>query len=149
MTAPVFRCRMCGRCCEGEGGIVLGPRDMRRLCARLGMDETTFMARYGVVRNGKNTIRAGGDGRCVFFEEGKGCSVHDGKPDVCRAWPFFRGNMVDPESLHMAKDYCPGIRAEADHAVFVAEGSRYLRAHALEAVDPVREARALLPSATA
>lgn len=144
MTVPVFLCRMCGRCCEGEGGIVLAPEDMRRLCVSLALDEEVFMERYGVVRNGKITVRTGKDGRCVFFTAGEGCAVHGDKPDVCRAWPFFRGNMVDPESLRMAKDYCPGIHAEVGHAAFVEEGARYLRAHALEARDPSREAHALL-----
>ena len=136
---------MCGHCCEGKGGIVLGPKDMRRLCAYLNIDEKTLMQRFGVMHNGKAKVRTGDDGNCIFFSAGKGCSVHEGKPDICRAWPFFRGNMVDPESLHMAKDFCPGIRADVDHAAFVAEGAQYLRQCGLEAHDPTREANALLP----
>lgn len=143
----VFECRLCGHCCEGEGGIVVSPTDMARLCAALGLCEAQFMARYGVVRNGKNTVRVGNDGYCIFFVQGKGCTVHICKPDICRAWPFFRGNMLDPASLYMAKDFCLGIRSDADHAAFVAEGLACLTAHGLTAHDPTCEAHALFSCA--
>lgn len=58
---------------------------------------------------GKLKIRCGEDGYCVFFRQGSGCGVHEGKPSICRAWPFFRGNIEDPASLAMAKEFCPGI----------------------------------------
>lgn len=144
VTEPVFDCRMCGICCEGKGGIVVSPKDLERICAFLHMDAETFTREYGVMHNGKLKVRTGEDGNCVFFVAGKGCSVHEGKPDICRAWPFFRGNMVDPQSLHMAKDFCPGIRQNASHADFVAEGRKYLRENGLEASDPRCEASALI-----
>ncbi|MEG2140774.1 MAG: YkgJ family cysteine cluster protein [Bilophila sp.] len=142
----VFDCQMCGQCCEGEGGIVLSPRDLQRLCQGLGLEQDAFLATYAVFRNGKNQVRTGEDGKCIFFREGTGCSVDVDKPDVCRAWPFFRGNMVDAESLYLAKDYCPGIRADATHAEFVAEGRAYLAEYGLEAADPRCEGHALLPA---
>lgn len=144
MMATVFACRRCGHCCEGEGGIVVGPRDLERICAFLQISPELFRERYGVIHNGKLKIRTGADGYCIFFREGEGCRVHEGKPDICRAWPFFRGNMVDAESLYLAKDFCPGIRPDATHAEFVAEGRRYLEENALEAHDPSCEANALL-----
>lgn len=146
MTAPVFDCRMCGHCCEGKGGIVLSPKDMARICAFLGIKEDAFMLAYGTMHNGKPKVRTGENGSCIFFAQGKGCTVHEGKPDICRAWPFFRGNMVDAVSLTMAKDFCPGIRENVSHAAFVAEGQRYLHEKGLIASDPAREAHALLPA---
>lgn len=144
-TESVFHCRMCGHCCEGEGGIVLGPRDTERLCQGLKLNRDVFLKHYAVYRNGKQQVRTGTDGNCVFFQSGKGCSVHDLKPDVCRAWPFFRGNMADAESLYLAKTFCPGIREDASHAEFVAEGQCYLEANQLLATDPSCEGHALLP----
>ena len=145
MSSPVFDCAMCGICCEGKGGIVVSPKDLQRICAFLDMDADTFKERYGVMHNGKLKVRSGEDGNCVFFVSGQGCRVHEGKPDICRAWPFFRGNMVDPESLYMAKEFCPGIRKDATHAAFVAEGRQYLLEQDLEASDPRCEAHALMP----
>jgi len=144
----VFDCKRCGQCCEGRGGIVLGPRDQARLAARFGQSVEDWLARYAEKRNGKFVIRAGEDGRCVFFQDGAGCTVHQDKPDVCRAWPFFHGNMVDAVSLAMAKEFCPGIAPDATHAEFVAEGKVYLQENGLAAHDPGSEAVALLPAET-
>lgn len=145
MTKPVFDCRMCGQCCEGEGGIILSPFDLQRLHDGLQLEKQAFLDNYAVYRNGKWQIKTGEDGNCIFFREGKGCSVHSIKPNVCRAWPFFRGNMADAESLYLAKDFCPGIRSDATHEEFVAEGEAYLRENGLIASDPDREGHALLP----
>lgn len=144
MTAPVFDCRMCGICCEGKGGIVVSPTDLPRICAFLQQKPAEFIAVYGEQHNGKLKIRTGDDGFCVFFVQGKGCSVHPAKPDICRAWPFFRGNMVDAQSFTMAKDFCAGIAPDANHAAFVAEGRAYLAEQNLKADDPSTEANALM-----
>ena len=145
MNKPVFDCQMCGICCEGQGGIVVSPKDLLRICEHLHMDAAAFTESYGILHNGKLKVRTGADGNCIFFVQGKGCAVHEGKPDICRAWPFFRGNMIDPESLHMAKEFCPGIRQDATHADFVAEGRLYLQEQGLTASDPQKEAHALIP----
>ncbi len=145
MSDPVFTCRMCGHCCYGEGGIIVSPKDLQRLCAFLAIDTTSFTQNYASMHNGKLKVRNGNDGKCIFFAEGVGCRVHEGRPDICRAWPFFRGNMLDAESLFLAKDFCPGIRATATHEEFVKEGLHYLQEHDLEAHDAKTEAHALLP----
>lgn len=145
---PVFECTMCGQCCEGEGGIVLGPRDLERISQGLELSPEAFLDAYGVRRNGKWQVRTGDDGKCIFFRDSKGCSVHPLRPDVCRAWPFFRGNMLDPESLHLSKEYCPGIRSDATFKEFVAEGAAYLEENDLVASDPQTEGHALLPASS-
>ena len=146
MTKTVFDCRMCGHCCEGEGGIVISPKDLTRLHEGMNLGQQAFLDTYAILRNGKWQVKTGEDGNCIFFRAGQGCSVHAIKPDVCRAWPFFRGNMVDTESLHLAKEFCPGIRPDATHAEFVTEGNAYLRNNSLIASDPVSEGHALLPA---
>ena len=142
---PVFDCVRCGQCCTGEGGIVVGPHDQERLATHLHMTVEVFLRTYTQKRADKYLVRTGEDGRCVFFRDGAGCIVHTAKPDVCRAWPFFRGNMVDPVSFAMAKEFCPGIAKDATHEAFVAEGREYLREQRLEAHDGKHEANALLP----
>ena len=131
----VFACTMCSQCCQGVGDIVVSPRDLERITRALNLSAREFEERYGERRGGKLQIRAGEDGRCVFFREGRGCLVHEGKPDVCRAWPFFRGNIVDSESFAMARDYCPGISRTCTHEEFVREGRLYLEKHGLLAHD--------------
>ncbi|MFW5838022.1 MAG: YkgJ family cysteine cluster protein [Desulfovibrionaceae bacterium] len=121
-----FACQMCGVCCQGEGGIVVSSRDADRLSAHLGMSVQDMAARYLTAQGHKLRLVSGEDGACVFYEQGRGCSVHPGRPDICRAWPFFRGNMLDGESFLMAREDCPGIDPEADHGAFVQQGAAYL-----------------------
>ncbi len=135
---------MCGHCCLGEGGIVVGPKDLSRICSHLEMTPEEFEVAYGERRGGKLMIRVKNDKFCIFFKDGKGCSVHEAKPDICRAWPFFRGNLVDGDSLEMAKDFCPGIKSDIRHAEFAAAGIGYLRDNGLLASDTTSEARALI-----
>ena len=95
MKKTVFDCQMCGQCCEGEGGIVLSPKDLKRLYEGLNLEKQAFLDAYGVFRNRKWQVRTGEDGNCTFFRAGQSCTVHAIKPDVCRAWPFFRGNVAE------------------------------------------------------
>lgn len=140
----LFDCRMCGHCCEGKGGIVVSPADLTRLAACLRVSPATAARDYCENSGGKLKIRTGDDGYCLFFRSGRGCLVHDGKPAICRAWPFFRGNLEDPLSLEMAKEFCPGIEPAADHATFSDAGKRYLRENGLLASNSQCEANALI-----
>ena len=120
--AQAFDCRLCGHCCEGKGGIVVSAKDLNRLCGHLNLDAPAFELKFGFRRSGKLFIRCAGNGYCIFFRQGEGCSVHSAKPDICRAWPYFRGNLVDSESFELAKDFCPGIPAGQAHKDFLREG---------------------------
>lgn len=131
----VFECQMCGHCCEGRGGIVLAAKDLERLALHLGLPVAEFCRSHAEPRGGKLVVRSGADGFCVFFLAGTGCAVHPARPDVCRAWPFFRGNLEDPVSLELAASDCPGIRLEAGFAEFRRQGLDYLRENGLIA-DP-------------
>ena len=121
-----FDCRLCGHCCRGTGGIVVSDKDSGRLCAFLAVTPEELEAQYGQRRNGKLFIRSNAAGYCIFFNERAGCGVHEAKPDICRAWPYFRGNLVDSESLELAKEFCPGIPQAQSHGDFVKEGLAYL-----------------------
>jgi hypothetical protein len=144
MGRDVFECRKCGQCCEGRGGIVVGPKDASRLAAWLGLSVKSMAEKYCEMSRGKLVLTIGSDGFCIFFRAGQGCGVHPAKPDICRAWPFFRGNLEDPESYAMARSYCPGICRESSHEEFVREGRAYLRDNGLLADDAAKEANSLI-----
>ena len=139
-----FRCRRCGNCCRGEGGIVLGPADMARLRSRFRRNGAKFLAGRTETRRGKTVLKTGKDGFCIFFRQDSGCSIHPLRPDICRAWPFFRGNLVDRFSFFLAREDCPGIRRETAHHDFARAGFAYLRDLDLLARDPGKEGRALI-----
>ncbi|WP_338667042.1 YkgJ family cysteine cluster protein [Pseudodesulfovibrio methanolicus] len=142
MTEVAFECRMCGHCCQGEGGIVMTAKDRERLAAFLNITEDELVARYAHVRGGKIQLNVGDDNYCVFFREG--CGVHPGRPDICRAWPYFRGNLIDETSWEMIQEYCPGVNPKAGHAEFVRQGRAYLREHDLLRYDPDSSPNALI-----
>ena len=144
VSAGVFTCQMCGRCCCGRGGIVVGPEDLERLASFLKISGEEVKSRYCEQAAGKLKIRVDEHLFCCFFSSADGCTVHEAKPAVCRAWPFFRGNIEDPTSLDMAKEFCPGINPAVEHSVFAAAGRTYLKLNGLLAHDPLREANALI-----
>jgi hypothetical protein len=134
---------MCGHCCQGQGGIVASAPERDRLAAYLGLSVEEFCARYTEAQGEKLVLRCGADGCCVFFDPATACTVHPAKPDVCRAWPFFRGNLVDATSWELAQDYCPGINAASGHQEFVRQGKAYLRDNDLVKAGGPDEAGAL------
>ncbi|MBU1001178.1 MAG: YkgJ family cysteine cluster protein [Proteobacteria bacterium] len=131
-----FECRMCGQCCEGAGGIVMARKDRARLAEHLGLPEEEMLSQYAEQVAGKIRLVTGEDDFCIFFREGKGCSVHPARPDICRAWPFFRGNLVDEVSWEMVQTDCKGICHEAGHAAFRRQGVAYVLALDVDESDP-------------
>lgn len=142
MNKAAFECHMCGHCCHGEGGIIMSQKDRKRLAAHLGLEVQEMLDKYAQLTNGKYNLRTGDDGYCIFYENG--CGVHPGRPDICRAWPFFRGNLVDSLSWEMIQEYCPGVNPDAGHDVFVCQGKEYLRRENILRYDPDVDPNALL-----
>ena len=126
-----FECSMCGQCCHGEGGIVVSSAEQDRLSQYLDLSLEEFQARYTDKKEEKRVLKTDPQGCCIFFEQNKGCTVHPCKPDICRAWPFFRGNLIDESSWQMAQEYCPGLSRDVSHKQFVQQGLQYLRENGL------------------
>jgi len=139
--SSAFSCRRCGHCCQGTGGIVLAAKDRARLAVHLGMSIDAFVAAHVSRRGGKFHLKTRDDGFCVFFDQG--CSVHLARPDICRAWPYFRGNLLDASSWEMSHEYCPGINPDIPHAQFVRQGLEALLAQGLGAKDDSETPNAL------
>ena len=131
---------MCGVCCRGIGGIVLQEHDIARLAAGKMCSRRDFCGHYTERRNGKTHLRVAGTGACVFALENGRCAVHAARPDICRAWPFYRANLEDPVSFAMARAYCPGISPSLSHMEFYVAGRRYLRDYGLARARSQREA---------
>ena len=132
MAENAFTCHMCGRCCDGEGGIVVSLSERERLSELFAISHREFEECYTLKTDcGTYYLATKDDGSCVFFNPGSGCGVHSVKPDICLAWPFFRGNLKDELSWRMAQDYCPGINPDVSHEEFVRQGMEHLRAHNL------------------
>lgn len=101
---PVFRtrasafgytCNGCGRCCRGKE-IRVGPYEVARLADYLGLSTEQVLARY--VRDNGATLRTTPDGACIFLS-GRSCSVHGGRPLVCRMYPLGSVSSSDGEEV--------------------------------------------------
>lgn len=144
MSEKSFHCQMCGHCCYGSGGIIVGTKDLSRLLTYFNMDENSFFEKYTKNINGKPCLIVGEDNFCFFFKKDKGCTIHEARPNVCRAWPYFRGNLIDGNSFEMAKEDCKGIVKTISHKEFAHDGFQYLIENNLIATDAKLDGRALI-----
>ncbi len=133
----VFHCKMCGQCCFGFGGILVDSKELSKIANFLHLDKKKVIENF-LKKGEKYYYIKEKDGACIFFDKKeKKCKIHPVKPDICKAWPFLRGNMVDEISFNMAKGYCPGINPEVTFEEFVKAGKKYLSKEGLlEAVKP-------------
>ncbi len=81
-----YRCQACSRCCRNKGSRV-NPYEVARLAEVLGTTTTEVLARW--TTEGGSLLAARADGTCVFLGQG-GCTVHAGRPLVCRLYPLGR-----------------------------------------------------------
>lgn len=120
----VFECKLCGQCCEGEGGIYLSELESERISSFLGMKPEEFLNNCCETRNGRTYIKAASSGYCLFYDPDKSCTIHPVKPERCDLWPYYKANLIDPETLELAKEACPGIRPDCSHEEFLEESKR-------------------------
>ena len=135
-----FDCKMCGQCCQGEGGIVVTDEEQKNIAGFLHLSLSGFKEKYIYSKSDKDFIQTAKDSFCIFFQKETGCLIHPVKPKVCRAWPFFRGNLVDKTSWEMAKEYCPGINPDVSFEEFIRQGLDYLQKHNLISEDSMANA---------
>ncbi len=130
-----FNCTMCGVCCTGENGIVVDDSvDLPRLLDYFSCSIEELDEKYTFIYNGKRVLRSSVNEEklaCMFYSDKKSCTIHTARPSICRAWPYFRGNMLDELSLEMAKSDCEGIQIQAKFENFHNEGYAYLNEHGL------------------
>ncbi len=115
----IFHCRQCGWCCQGEGGIALNPARIDALAAFLGLPVERLLTQFCRQSGGWWYVAVGGDGYCLFYDHSiSGCAVHPVKPEICSLWPYFPGNVQNPEGFAVAKNNCPGIGRDVDFQTF-------------------------------
>ena len=83
----------CGLCCSYKVALLQGDVE---IIEALGY-KREFFVRDGALRKG--------DAFCVFLDEHKRCSVYDGRPGLCRSFPF---HLEDDGSIDVDLS-CPGV----------------------------------------
>ena len=83
----------CGLCCSYK--VALLPGDAERI-EGLGYQQAIFAADGALQKD---------SGFCAFLEDDRRCSIYDGRPGLCRSFPFF---LEDDGSIDVDLS-CPGV----------------------------------------
>jgi uncharacterized protein len=104
-----FSCTRCGHCCTGEPGFVwVEDPDLAVIADYLDLPVGQLLAMYTRLTARGRTLREKGNGDCVFYDRGSGCTIYPVRPPQCQTWPFWESNVETPESWQRTCEVCPG-----------------------------------------
>ncbi|HCY85309.1 MAG TPA: YkgJ family cysteine cluster protein [Desulfobacteraceae bacterium] len=106
----IFECRLCGQCCNGFGGTYITRSDIENIAAFIKADPATFVETYCDMSGSRPVLTLNHEGTCIFFDPDKQCTIHPVKPYMCRAWPYIKTIIKNPENWDIMANSCPGMR---------------------------------------
>jgi uncharacterized protein len=110
-----FECLGCGNCCSGPAeGFIWVAKEEIELIADFLKIPVRQLRRQFLKRSGfRLTIMEDPITKdCVFLKliDGrKQCTIYSVRPNQCRTWPFWPGNLSSPDIWSRASQKCPGI----------------------------------------
>ncbi len=113
----IFVCKQCGECCNGFGGTYVTPQDVTNISRFIKSEPDTFVKKYCDPSGSRHVLTRGSDGCCVFFDKLKQCTIHPVKPYMCRAWPFIKTLIKNPENWDIMANSCPGMKKGVAHQI--------------------------------
>ncbi|HAY20988.1 MAG TPA: YkgJ family cysteine cluster protein [Desulfobacterales bacterium] len=115
---PVFRCQLCGECCEGRGGILPTAIEIEIIARFLKMSVRQFKETYLESTPLGLTVKNKTAGGCIFNDQGR-CQIHPVKPRICRNWPFLPAILLHENEFEAAKSVCPGFDPDCRYEDFL------------------------------
>ena len=115
--SDIFKCTMCGYCCQGETTVSLDDEDQRRMIAKLDMPREEVEEKYWRITGSVVQMKIV-DGHCIFYDEETGCTVHEGRPWRCGQWPLHPSILSDENNFETIKESCPGINRDLSYEEF-------------------------------
>ena len=106
----IFTCQKCGECCTGFGGTYITEKDIKKISDYIHLDAEVFIAERCDISGKRHVLTQGKDGKCIFFDSKKQCTIHPVKPYMCRAWPFIAAVVKHPENWDAMAGSCPGMK---------------------------------------
>jgi hypothetical protein len=113
---------------EKSNLIYLTEKDIEKICRRTGLKAEEFVDTLYDEKKGSVRVEDGGkkvildlpvmksresDGSCVFYKEGKGCTIYPVRPTACRLFPFVVVEKSGPSGgiiLEIGYNHtCPGM----------------------------------------
>ena len=111
-----FTCRGCGTCCTGAPGYVwVTDAELDTIARHLGMETMDLRAQCVKTVRAGQSLRERGNGDCVFFRRGEGCTIYAVRPTQCRTFPFWPEILESPEAWASVARECPGMNDGATH----------------------------------
>ena len=103
-----FRCTRCGDCCRGEGYVWVEGEEIDAIARYLDLDRGDFGRRYLRRVGAQPSLVDAPSGDCVFWEEGRGCTIYPVRPSQCRTFPFWGRHIETPQAWEAVTRSCPG-----------------------------------------
>lgn len=116
-VSDIFVCARCGYCCQGQTTVSLNEEDQTRMVAALGLPREEVQNRYWRVTGSVVQMKTV-NGHCIFFREGDGCTVHQGRPWRCGQWPLHPSILSDPSNFDTIRESCPGMNRDLSYEDF-------------------------------
>lgn len=108
----IFECQQCGECCNGFGGTYVTQKDIINISTYIKYDPENFLSMYCDKSGSRHVLTRGKDGRCTFFDKKSQCTIHPVKPYMCKAWPFIKAVIKNPENWNAMANSCPGMKKD-------------------------------------
>ena len=119
LVSDIFVCARCGYCCQGQTTVSLDEKDQKRMVAVLGLPREEVQNTYWRITGSVVQMKIV-EGHCIFFREGKGCTVHQGRPWRCGQWPLHPSILADRSNFETIRESCPGINRDLSYKDFCA-----------------------------
>lgn len=105
----LFKCKQCGKCCNGlRGGVLLYPDEIPRLADKAHLSKRQFKDRHTYVKDGKRFLNL----PCLFYKDG--CSIYPDRPEVCMEYPLNKTYVKDSKHYMTVGMACPAGKELAD-----------------------------------
>ena len=113
----IFICQECGACCKGFGGTYISEDDIKKISNFIDTDPEIFLNKFCTMSGSKYVLIQGKDENCIFFDKEKQCTIHPVKPYMCKAWPFIKTIVSNPENWDAMAGSCPGMKKDVEHDI--------------------------------
>ncbi len=109
-----FECTRCGYCCGHEPGYVfLSNQDIQNFLSFFSLSQDEFLKKYcRMVHVGffkRISLLEKSNYDCIFWEEGRGCTVYNARPLQCRTYPFWDAVVDSKAAWELEAQSCPGM----------------------------------------
>jgi Fe-S-cluster containining protein len=136
-----FACDRCGKCCQMMNGIAYNSVDCQRMAKQLNLRVTDFMRDFTTASSKKAgdrwLILQGEQKKCPFLGD-RGCSQYLGRGQVCRFYPWFSPENVNP--VRLGKPFkvlvnCSGMVRSTKYTIQMAEEMSFKKAEQILKMD--------------